>query len=139
MPLTDTQREAMSDDQITAWELKAKQGMLSRSPILSTILDKMRTSISQPISGISSYYNSASTIGIATGEGWESYQEGGKLYLDETKLRDALTADPNVLNTIFGKTGNHYGDPRHSRSNEGRYGRKQDQHCSRSGELQAAR
>jgi len=106
-PLTDEQREAMSDDQITAWETKAKAGMLSRSPILATILDKMRTSISQPISGLpkDAYYKTAASIGITTGEGWESYQEGGKLYLDESKLREALTADPNVLNTIFGTTG----------------------------------
>ena len=104
-PLTDEQREAMSDDQITAWETKAKTGMLSRSPILGTILDKMRTSISQPISGLTGEYKSASSIGITTGEGWQSYQEGGKLYLDESKLREALTADPDALNKVFGTTG----------------------------------
>ena len=95
----------MSDDQITAWETKAKTGMLSRSPILGTILDKMRTSISQPISGLTGEYKSAASIGITTGEGWQSYQEGGKLYLDESKLREALTADPDALNKVFGTTG----------------------------------
>lgn len=106
MPLTDTQREAMTDDQIKAWETKAKTGMLSRSPILGTILDKMRTSISQPITGLTKgeYYTSAASIGIAPSSGWESYKEGGKLYLDESKLREALTAEPAVMQKIFGST-----------------------------------
>ena len=104
-PLTDEQREAMSDDQIKAWESKAKTGMLSRSPILATILDQMRTAISQPITGVSGDYKSAASIGITTGEGWESYKDGGKLYLDESKLREALAADPDALKTVFGTTG----------------------------------
>ena len=106
-PLTDEQREAMSDDQITAWETKAKTGMLSRSPILGNILDKMRTSISQPISGLPTnyQYKTAASIGITTGEGWESYKDGGKLYLDESVLREALAADPDALNKVFGTTG----------------------------------
>jgi flagellar hook-associated protein 2 len=106
-PLTDEQREAMSDDQITAWETKAKTGMLSRSPILANILDKMRTSISQPISGLAKDYpyKTAASIGITTGEGWESYKDGGKLYLDESVLREALAADPDAMNKVFGTTG----------------------------------
>jgi len=104
-PLTDAQREAMSDDQIAAWEIKAKTGMLSRSPILGSLLDKMRTSISQPITGLTGAYKSAASIGLTTGEGWQSYQEGGKLYLDESKLREALTADPDALKKVFGTTG----------------------------------
>ena len=106
-PLTDDEREAMTDDQITAWEAKAKKGMLSRSPILATILDKMRTSISQPIGGLpkDAVYKTAASIGIDVAEGWESYKEGGKLYLDESKLRTALTEDPNVMKTIFGSSG----------------------------------
>lgn len=105
MPLTDTQREAMSDTQIEAWEKKAKTGMLSRSPILATILDEMRSSFSSPISGLTGDYKTASSIGINTATGWESYKEGGKLYLDETTLRTALAKDPDVLKKIFGTTG----------------------------------
>ena len=105
MPLTDDQRAAMTDDQITAWETKAKKGMLCRSPILATILDKMRSAFSTPISGLTGDYTSASSIGINTAEGWESYKEGGKLYLDDTKLRTALASDPDILNKIFGTTG----------------------------------
>ena len=104
MPLTDAQRAAMSDTQIAAWEAKAKTGMLSRSPILSDIMTKMRSAITTPITGVSTY-NSAASIGISTGTGYQSYQEGGKLYLDETKLRDALTADPSALEKVFGTSG----------------------------------
>ncbi len=106
-PLTDEQRKAMSDDQIKAWETKAKAGMLSRSPILGTILDEMRTAISQPVSGLPKdyKYKTAASLGITTGPSWEAYQEGGKLYLDESKLREALTADPDALKKVFGTTG----------------------------------
>jgi flagellar hook-associated protein 2 len=81
--------------------------MLSRSPILANILDKMRTSISQPISGLAKDYpyKTAASIGITTGEGWESYKDGGKLYLDESVLREALAADPDAMNKVFGTTG----------------------------------
>jgi flagellar hook-associated protein 2 len=65
----------------------------------------MRTSISQPITGASGDYKSAASLGITTGEGWESYKDGGKLYLDESKLREALAADPDALKTVFGTTG----------------------------------
>ena len=106
-PLTADERKEMTDDQITAWETKAKKGMLSRSPILAKILDDMRTSISQPVSGLAkdAAYKTAASIGITTGEEWESYKEGGKLYLNESTLRTALAEDPDVLKKIFGTAG----------------------------------
>lgn len=106
-PLTAEEKKEMTDDQITAWETKAKKGMLSRSPILGTILDKMRTAISQPVSSLpkTDPYRTAASIGIAVSEGWESYKEGGKLYLDESKLRTALAADPDAMKNIFGTKG----------------------------------
>ena len=100
----------MSDTQIATWETEAKTGLLNQSPILGTILDQMRTLITNPITDpttgkISGDYYSAGTIGITTGTGWQSYTEGGKLYLDETTLRSALAADPSAMQKIFGQTG----------------------------------
>lgn len=46
----------------------------------------------------------AESIGISTsdGSGYLQYKDGGKLYIDETKLRAALTADADILKKIMG-------------------------------------
>ena len=98
LPLTDEQKQAMKDTDIKLWEDKAKSGSLRRDPILQQLADKMRNDVATPIAGLTGKYTSASNIGITTG----SWQEGGKLYLSESKLREALTADPEVVNKIFG-------------------------------------
>ncbi len=100
-PLTDTQKTDMKEADITAWEAKAKSGLLRNDPILRQMVDKVRGNLSTPVSGVSGQYNSASAIGITTG----TYTEGGKLYLDESKLRTALAADSDAVKNVFGKTG----------------------------------
>lgn len=97
LPLTDEQRTSMKDSEITAWEAKAKSGLLRNDSTLRMLTNTMRSDISTPISGLSSKYNSASSIGITTG----TYTEGGKLYLDETQLRTALQEDPEAVSKLF--------------------------------------
>ena len=101
MPLTTAQRAEMSDTEAKLWDEKAKSGMLNKDPILRQMVDSIRGDVSTPVMGVSGKYNSAASIGITTG----SYTEGGKIYLDETKLRAALTADPNAVNKIFATDG----------------------------------
>lgn len=58
----------------------------------------------------SSPYNSASSIGITSGQGdYSYYKEDGKLYLDEQKLREALATDPDAVKRIFASTGDSSG------------------------------
>ncbi|MDD2421497.1 MAG: flagellar filament capping protein FliD [Heliobacteriaceae bacterium] len=101
LPLTDAQRKELKETEITAWEAKAKSGMLHGDPILRELTSRIRSNLSSAVSGLTGVYTSASSIGITTG----SYQENGKLYLDESKLRAALEADPDVLSKIFGTDG----------------------------------
>ncbi|MEG6584996.1 flagellar filament capping protein FliD [Dendrosporobacter sp. 1207_IL3150] len=101
LPLTTEQKKEMKEADIKVWEDKAKSGLLRRNPILQDLVSKMRNDLANPISGLTGKYTSASSIGITTG----SYTEGGKIYLDETKLKAALEADPEVLNKIFGSKG----------------------------------
>lgn len=98
LPLTDDQKADMKDSEITAWEAKAKSGMLYNDPTLSTLSYAMRDSFSSPIAGLTGKYTNASSIGITTGD----YSEKGKLYLDEDKLRKALEEDPQIVQKIFG-------------------------------------
>lgn len=100
-PLTDAQKAAMKDSDITLWNAKAQSGMLHNDPTLTSLINTMRNAFSSPVSGVTGTYNSASSIGITTGD----YTEGGKLYLNTDKLRTALQANPNVLNQLFGSTG----------------------------------
>lgn len=94
-PLTKTEKSAMKDDEITAWETKAKAGLLYHDNILRDITSKMREAVSTPVSGLSGSYNSAAALGIT------SSTDQGHLTLDETKLRKALTADPSSVYKVF--------------------------------------
>ncbi|MBP1764542.1 MAG: flagellar capping protein [Firmicutes bacterium] len=100
-PLTDDQKSEMSEDDIKTWTEKAKSGLLYHDSILQNLVSSVRSNFSTPISGLTGSYTTASSIGITTGY----YTEGGKLYLDETKLRTALAADPDAVNKIFGSSG----------------------------------
>lgn len=101
LPLTSEQRSSMEESEITEWEKRAKSGTLSRDSTLQDVIYKLRSDVSTPISGLTGKYTSLSSIGITTGD----YSEGGKLYLDETKLKQALEEDPDVINKLFGTAG----------------------------------
>ena len=101
LPLSDAQKAEMKEADITAWDLKAKSGMLRNDPTLRSLVDGVRSNVSTPVSGISGSYTTASSIGISTLD----YSEGGKLYLEENKLRTALAADPEAASKLFSATG----------------------------------
>lgn len=48
-PLTDEQKEEMSEDEISTWNEKAKQGLLHSDDILSSALYQMRSSLSRQV------------------------------------------------------------------------------------------
>lgn len=93
-PLTDEQRSALSESDVKAWEAKAKSGLMKGNDILSSTIQSMRTIISEKMGDLSS-------IGITTGQ----YYEGGKLHLDEAKLKSALESNPQIVQNLFQGTG----------------------------------
>lgn len=98
-PLTDAQKQQMTDQQIQQWEAKAKSGMLKGDMLIGSALDNMRVALSGQVNGVTSVsqYTTLSQIGITTGE----WYENGKLYIDETKLRQAIQNDPNGVMQLF--------------------------------------
>ncbi|MCL5780242.1 MAG: flagellar hook-associated protein 2 [Firmicutes bacterium] len=105
LPLTDEQREKLSDDQEKKWEEKAKSGLLKNDFFLSGAVSKMRTTMSSLVSGVSnSKYDTLAEIGIKTLD----YSEKGKLYIDETKLKEALAADPKAVMDLFTNSSDTY-------------------------------
>jgi len=98
-PLTDAQREEMSEDEIKKWEGYARSGLLRNDPILSVTVSKVRSAMSAVVSDLTGY-NSLAGIGIKTG----TWEEQGKLYIYEDELRNAINADPEAVMNLFTKT-----------------------------------
>lgn len=120
-PLTDDEKEAMTDDQIEKWETKIKDSLLRRDNTLSSLITSMKSSMSGSIpvttkTGETKNY-SLSTFGIMTST---DYSEKGLLHIygdsdDSTyaaqtdKLMAALEDDPDaVMQTITGIAKNLY-------------------------------
>lgn len=100
-PLTDAQKKDMEEADIEKWEKMAKSGTLKSDSILTNVLTKMRSNFSSPVSGTSTY-SQLSQIGITT---TANYLDGGKLTIDEDKLKAAISADPNAVYELFQKDG----------------------------------
>lgn len=96
-PLTASQKEGMKDEQIEKWEEKAKAGMLYHDKTLFSIINQMRSVISEKIEGITGNYNTIFSLGVST------TGTKGQLKLDEDKLNAALANDPDAVYNIFSK------------------------------------
>lgn len=97
--LTKSQENAMTQDQITKWNEKAKSGLLYHDQTLGKIISAMREAIYTPVESVDSSYNTMMSIGI------ESSTDRGHLRLDEDKLKKALAADPDCVYQIFASSG----------------------------------
>lgn len=96
-PLTDEQRREISDREAELWDEKAKSGLLRRDSILSTFLSEIRMQWYNPVE-TTGRYNQITQIGIKT---TNIFRDGGRLEIDETKLRQALEDDPESVYQLF--------------------------------------
>ncbi len=101
LPLSEAQKSAMGEKEIENWETRAKSGLLRNDSILSSAINTMRSIISSQVDTGSDVYKTLSSIGIQTG----SYNEKGKIYLDEDKLSKAMEADPDAVIAMFTSIG----------------------------------
>ncbi|UQW98056.1 flagellar filament capping protein FliD [Rummeliibacillus sp. G93] len=97
-PLTDAQRSQMTEDQIKKWEEKAKSGLLRNDSIISNALNNLRGTLYKSVDFGDGKGKALFEIGITT---TKDYNDGGKLEINETKLREALTKDPESVMKIF--------------------------------------
>lgn len=95
-PLTDDQKKEMTDKEIDEWQTKAKQGLLFGDPQLSELQNNLRSAME---SVVSSTGLSLADIGIST-QAYD-YTSGGKLVIDETKLKNALKNDSRRVEQLF--------------------------------------
>lgn len=96
-PLTDEQKEEMTEKQIEQWEERAKSGILRGEAAITSGLFAMRQSWYAKVD-TGDVYTSLSQIGITTSN---RYLEGGKLEVDEDKLRQALRENPEAVHKLF--------------------------------------
>jgi flagellar hook-associated protein 2 len=96
-PLTSEEMEAMSDREIEMWEEKARSGLLKNDRILMDGLSKMRQAWMGSVESDGNFKH-LSDIGIST---TRDYMDGGKLVIDEDKLREALRDDPTSVDSLF--------------------------------------
>jgi len=112
-PLTDDERDQLSETQIEKWEEKAKKGLLRRDSTINSLTSKMRDILNKGIEVTDKDGNTSrvtlASLGIVTGD----YTEKGKLHIlgdedDETysgqenKLKAALESKPEIFSQVFG-------------------------------------
>lgn len=116
-PLTDEEREAMTDDQIEKWETKIKDSLLRRDSTINSITTGMRNAMLTTVKVNGKAYSLAS-IGIVTSS---DYTEKGKLHIygDEEEgsdskvtlasgsvdLRKALEENPEAVMEVLTAAG----------------------------------
>lgn len=99
-PLTDEERESLSDEQEEKWETMAKKGILKRDSTLRDAISNMRSAVTSYVSGSS--ISSLFQIGISTSS-YDSVntENNGKLVVDEDKLKEALKTDLDGVAKLF--------------------------------------
>ncbi len=99
-PLTDEERESLSDKQEEKWETMAKKGVLKRDSTLRDAISNMRSAVTSYVSGSS--ISSLFQIGISTSS-YDSVntENNGKLVVDEDKLKNALKNDLEGVTNLF--------------------------------------
>lgn len=91
-PLTEEQKEEMSDEEIELWEEKAKKGMLFNDSDIRMLSNELRTVFSN------TDIKALEQAGITISNDWS---ENGKISFDESKFRAALEEDPEAIQKLF--------------------------------------
>ena len=94
MPLTDAQKDEMTESEIKKWEEKTNKGLLSGDNDISSFLNEMRTVLYTKVGD----KKLLSEIGIESSSDWKDY---GKLTINKNKLKDAIQNDAKGVADIF--------------------------------------
>lgn len=94
-PLTSEQKKELSEDEIEAWEKKAKEGLLYADSDIRSLTSDLRFIIDGGIA------QELAEMGISTSS---SYSDNGKINFDESKFRAALASDPERVQELFAES-----------------------------------
>ncbi|MEH7392895.1 flagellar filament capping protein FliD [Bacillus sp. JJ1503] len=97
-PLTDEERESLSEKEAEKWDEKAKQGLLYNDQIIRDSLTNLRGKMYNTVSGIpNGQLKMLSEIGITSA----FMSLDGKLEIDEDKLKEAIANNPDAVERLF--------------------------------------
>lgn len=112
-PLTQEEREKLTDRQIEQWEEKARSGLLKNDPTIQSELYKLRSAMYSQVKGITDGFKHLSEIGISTSLAVYGSDNkliisqdylSGKLTIKEDELRTAIEANPDKVMDLFTKS-----------------------------------
>ena len=116
-PLTDDEKESMSDDEVEKWETKIKDSLLRRDGTLDSVISSMKNTMLAGITIDGKSYN-LSTFGISTGSYFSSgTNEKGVFHIDgdeddstskgnTDKLKAAIANDSDTVIKFFSQLAN---------------------------------
>lgn len=97
-PLTNAEKEEMSEDEITKWEEKAKQGVLYNDSTVSTVMSQMRSALYTSVTLDDGSKFGIYNLGIKTSSEWS---EHGKLQIDENAFDKAFENNEDAIIKLF--------------------------------------
>lgn len=109
-PLTDAQKEDMSDTEIANWEKKAKQGVLRNDNNLQSLLTSLRSAFTSPVldssgNSVSSVYFGSigdNALGIDTSN---DYKKGSQIVIeDDDQFTKMITEHADEIAKLFTAT-----------------------------------
>lgn len=98
-PLTDDEKEEMSDDEIEKWEETAKKGVLYNDSTISSIMSQIRTTLYNAVTLDDGSKFGIYNLGITTIA--YDYESHGKLEIDEEKLDAAFENNAEAVSKLF--------------------------------------
>ena len=105
MPLSEQEKEVMTDREIEKWEQTGKENILSKDSSLNTIINLLKDFTGKEYN-IDGQNISLASIGISTTSYFNtSADKRGSLEVDEEKLQNALNNDPETVNKLIKAVG----------------------------------
>lgn len=97
-PLTDAEKEDMSEEEIKKWEDSAKQGVLYNDSTVSRIMSQLRSVLYNSVTLDDGSKFGIYNMGIKTSDDWS---EHGKLEIDEDALNKAFEQNSDAIVKLF--------------------------------------
>lgn len=96
-PLTEEQKEEMSEKSVENWEKKAKQGLLYNDATMRALNLDMQGVLTNLMAG-GANYKDLEEMGITISD---DYLDGGTITFDEAKFKAAMTSHPEKVSDVF--------------------------------------
>jgi len=106
-PLTDEEKQGMTDRQIQEWEDIARKGIMRGDQGIQNLVSNLRRTFFEEIEGMGM---SPAQLGLTTGSYFDG--TGGQIMINEERLRDALERDPDMVADVFIRIDNSGSSPK---------------------------